>query len=99
MICRHQRYTLVARAIVGYEIERGSERILTVPLLREKYGLDWGLYSAQGPPRADQLLRNELNVAVRECRLTRLEERDGQWIQYVRLDAHPAAATGGTWQY
>lgn len=82
---RRQSDTLVARAIVGYEIERGGGQILTVPLVAKRYKLEWGLYHDHrdhASPRAHQLLRNELNRAVDDGRLRRLPDRDGPWIRY-----------------
>ena len=95
-----QRYTLVARAIVHYEIELlgaaakqggGGLLTLTVPDIVGKYGLEWGAYHRgdDAPPRADQLIRNELNRAVSEGLLQRAEDefglpvRNGRWLVYV----------------
>lgn len=92
-----QRYTLVARAIVDHEIGllglRGDgegSSTLTVPRVVRKYDLRWGSYhhGDDAPPRADQLIRNELNRAVAAGRLVRATDehgiviRDGKWVVY-----------------
>ena len=97
----YQRYTLVARAIVNYEIAllrgavadgggRSLDEALTVPGIVGKYGLQWGAYhhGDDAPPRADQLIRNELNRA-REQGLIRYAQDEfgfpvkrGRWRAY-----------------
>lgn len=68
------RRTLIARAIVGHEIGQLGRGFGLAPLflllddLVSKYGNGWG----DGYER--RLLRNELNLAVRDGRLRKLRE-------------------------
>jgi hypothetical protein len=83
----YQRYTLVARAIVTDAAISGTVgEKFTVPDIVAHYGLEWGAYhKGEGaPPRADQLIRNELNRASRTGLLHRTEEKDGAWRVYMR---------------
>lgn len=91
-----QSDTLVARAIVGYEVDRlarggGESPLPTVSAatIIAKYKLDWGLYGVTDRytySRAAQLLRNELNTACREGRLQRAG-KDGTWTLYAKGEA------------
>jgi hypothetical protein len=95
-----QRFTLVARAIVQHEIAElrgvangggGGFAILTVPRIVNKYALRWGAYhhGDDAPPRADQLIRNELNRAREQGLIKYAEDefgfpvKDGRWRAYT----------------
>jgi hypothetical protein len=88
----YQRYTLVARAIVTDVLVNGTVgKRFTVPDIVEHYGLVWGAYhKGEGaPPRADQLIRNELNRVVRQrdaqYAIARTDDKVGAWRVYERF--------------
>lgn len=102
-----QRETLVARAIVAYEIGLLRERSASTPLPRlttdyivEKYGLQWGQYLAKTNPitwrasRARQNVRNELNRAFRNHDLCKL--RDNATGKKVREGTNVVFVRSGT---
>jgi hypothetical protein len=88
----YQRYTLVARAIVTDVVVNGTVgKRFTVPDIVDHYGLEWGAYhKGEGaPPRADQLIRNELNRALNthdgHYALARTDDKVGPWRVYERF--------------
>lgn len=94
-----QRDTLVARAIVAYEIGelgRGTSPLpsLTTQRIVDKYGMQWGRftpsdYLTPSADRARQLVRNELNRAFRNGQLAKLRDenlkkvREGSNVVYI----------------